>query len=940
MGNNTVKNLERFASMFLDGSLENEGFEITEEVLIKAVNGFVEAVKLMGDVVTESDIESAIRNLETRYAITMDIGLLLKEDNYKKWYHASKVERGTQYWDRFRRYLEEDVALPKMIIDRIDEATEEIMDVLGDPKSESNFQRKGLVIGSVQSGKTSNYIALMNKAVDSGYKVIILLTGTIEKLRQQTQSRVDEGFVGVDSKALRESKKSEIVGVGRYDRNIQVVSFTTTATDFKTNNENVPLRSVNDPVVFVIKKNKSVMEKLRDWLTLKNAESNGKINVPLLLIDDESDNASVNTNSTDEDPTTINNLIRELLRLFARYSYVGFTATPFANIFIDPELDQDAKEDLFPKDFIYLLEQPSNYIGPNEMYKEDGKYHYMIRYNDDMDFVLPLGHKNGAVPSSLPRSLEDAILTFMLGNAIRDLRGSEKKHRSMLIHVSRFISVQKAVHDKVDSFVRDVKAQIKNYILSDEQNNFVDRLKNLFMEEFKHGTDIYDIKVINEEWEDLKKVLYDSVTPIQIRTINSASATKNLNYDEYPDGLRLIAVGGLSLARGLTLEGLMISYFYRNTKMYDTLMQMGRWFGYRDGYDDICRLWTSKESADWYEHIAEATEELRLEIKKMSYQNRKPSEFGLRVRSSADTPLIITARNKMKNTETVKLRRSLNGRVIETAILPSQKKDREYNNEVIEKWLINNKSFLEVENDNLGVKKPTLKNVPKKNVMQLLESVIYPYLNEFSNDSQFLTEIKNHDSKTLERWDIVVATNEESENRIKNKAVFGGITIYPVERQFDFFGSNNYIRVSRSKKRLGSTNYALTGLEKYKYEQIKEEVEKLLHGKVSKKGNKKAPTENMYFNTGIERNPLIIIYPVQLKGNNESNQAEKSYLLSLDSLVTGIAIGIPDIKGVANIEYDYKINKVYQRELIEGTANQDAWDMEYDEYDEEGLSGE
>jgi hypothetical protein len=943
MNKDIVTTIEDFATIMLPKeNLE----EITEEQIKQTVLAIIPMtqMKFGGIDISQMDIDAAIVNLEERYAVTMDTGTLLKEDNYKKWYYNSKADRGTEYWDRYSRYLVNDVNLPQIVINKIDEASEDIMDVLGDPMSKTDFQRKGLIIGSVQSGKTSNYTALINKAADSGYKVIILLTGTIEKLRKQTQGRIDEGFVGMDSRNFNKvNKRNAYLGAGKYNNKKNVVSFTTTEKDFDLKGLNMRLSSVTDPVIFVIKKNKSILEKLHSWLKGKNAnQSTGMIDYPMLLIDDEADNASVNTNDPDKDPTAINNGIRNLLKLFRKYSYVGFTATPFANIFIDPQLNNETNDDLFPKDFIYLLEQPSNYVGPLEMYSAAGQYNYMIRHNDDMENILELKHKNGTKISTLPKSLKTAILLFLLANAVRDLRGQEKKHRSMLIHVSRFISVQKVVQEQVKNYFNFAKEQIKNYALSETEEPFIKELHALFEKEYGkessaiYGEESFNKKKIEEHWADIKQVLYKAISPIQVHTVNSGSASQRMNYDEYEEGLRLIAIGGLSLARGLTLEGLTISYFYRNTKMYDTLMQMGRWFGYRDGYSDLCRLWTSFESAGWYEHIAEATEELRNEIKRMSRENKRPIDFGLRVRSAEDTPLIVTARNKLKHSEQIKLVRQLNGRMIETAILPSKKEEIEANNNFIEQWLVNNNKYIFKDISKLGRQKPTFKDVPKEAIIELLTFVEYPYMNEFSKDSILVNEIKKSSSKIFNKWDVVVATNRTKKD--EKPKVFGEITIYPITRSFDFFGTGHYVRVSRSKKRLGSTDYALAGLTKEQMVLIDNSVKKLLNGQKNKKGGQKNPTQNMYFNTGSPRNPLVVIYPVQLLKSDDLDSEVSRYVDSLDDqLVTGISIGIPDIQGVQSVTYEYVVNKVYQMELIEGSSSQFDWDEEYDEDDVDAL---
>ncbi|EKZ1617801.1 Z1 domain-containing protein [Listeria monocytogenes] len=927
MNNNNIVTLERYAENFIDNSIEMAENGPTEEDIRKAVMTF----KPLVSEATDREIELAISNLEKRYYISMDEGILLRnKDSYKKWYFNSIAENGTCYWDRYKRYLDTDVRMSPKVIEKIEYSADQIMDSLANPKSDISFKRKGLVIGAVQSGKTSNYIALMNKAADSGYKVIILLTGTIEKLRQQTQGRVDEGFIGSDSKAKQFGNKTITIGVGKYAQ-LDVSPFTTTSSDFKVS-EALKIEGQKGPVVFVLKKNKSILEKLEGWLKKHNLNPlTGKIESPMLLIDDEADNASVNTSSEDKNPTAINQSIRNILNLFNQVSYVGFTATPFANIFIDPQLENKNGDDLFPRDFIYLLKQPSNYVGPDEIYREDGLYHFMIRNNDDFGEELPLQHKNGETIDKLPLSLENSIISFFLANAIRDVRGQNTKHRSMLIHVSRYISVQNNVRDHIKEFVNDLIAQIKNYILLDEENQVITQIHSIFEKEF--NDEFYEAlpKTISKNsnrvsWDDVKKMLYKSVRPIQVEVVNSGTAAKKINYDEYPEGLRIIAIGGLSLARGLTLEGLMTSYFYRNTKMYDTLMQMGRWFGYRDGYVDLCRLWISAESADWYAHIAQVTEELKIEINKMAAQNKKPIDFGLKVRSADDAPLIITARNKMRTADKMRLIRSLNGQMVETPLLSAERAKIKVNNSTISDWLIDNQKYDMRNYDDLHLNRPTLKGIPKKEIIDLVQQLELPKLNDIDDVIKIINDI---DNVILETWDVVIASSERDD-----KVKFGPYSISPLTRSFDFFGSSEkFIRMSKSKKRLGATNFATGGLTKKEYEEIKESVNaQRKELGLNKSGNLKAASEYMYFNTGYARKPLLVIYPISLKKSEEGDKIIDEFVDGIDKLVTGIALGIPDIEGYKSITYEYFVNVVCQRELLGVSKDIDEDEDEDEDY--------
>lgn len=235
--------------------------------------------------------------------------------------------------------------------------TDDTLGLHGDPARANSWERRGLVMGDVQSGKTATYTALTCKAADAGYRLIILLTGTLENLRRQTQERLDAGFVGLDSSGLltRERRKIE-VGVGEIDRRRMAMVFTSRLRDFNTilvNQLNLRIRDMAEPILLVVKKNKRILENLENWLRAYNAGESDVIDTPLLLIDDEADNASVNTRSEAQNPTAINERIRALLRLFTRNNYVGFTATPFANIFIDSDTEDEMRgNDLFPRDFI------------------------------------------------------------------------------------------------------------------------------------------------------------------------------------------------------------------------------------------------------------------------------------------------------------------------------------------------------------------------------------------------------------------------------------------------------------------------------------------------------------------------------------------------------------------------------------------------------------
>ena len=254
--------------------------------------------------VTDDEFEDLKRRLKANIVVVMEIGVVIKDDKqpHQSWLPSRRSELDFFFWNRYKKYLEEIKHWNPRVTGNLGRVSDEIVDLLGDPKSENDFQRRGLVLGDVQSGKTANYTAICNKAADTGYRVIIVLAGMMENLRQQTQERLDAEFSGRKSEYFLDPTKKEIrnepVGVGKYGTNKRIASFTSVVKDFDINvlkSNDLSLLSVSDPVVFVVKKNKSILNNLIRWLRNNNIVTGQKIDLPMLLIDDEADNASVNT---------------------------------------------------------------------------------------------------------------------------------------------------------------------------------------------------------------------------------------------------------------------------------------------------------------------------------------------------------------------------------------------------------------------------------------------------------------------------------------------------------------------------------------------------------------------------------------------------------------------------------------------------------------------
>ena len=617
------------------------------------------------DGVDEDAAELLARRLEEKVSVKQTIGSVLTERGHQPWLPAAQERIDPYYWDRYRRHLTQQ-GLPQSVVTTLDVVTDRILGLLQDPLTHGNWDRRGMVVGHVQSGKTANYTGLICKAADAGYKLIVVIAGVHNNLRNQTQRRIDEGFVGRDSARLLSKQDDMFVGVGNFDHRRRPVTFTNTSRDFNkamATGIGLPLQNLTEPAVFVIKKNSSTLLNLIEWLREHSATGGGStIDEPMLLIDDEADNASINIRHGSGEVSRINGQIRELLQIFSRSCYVGYTATPFANIFIDPDTDGEMLgEDLFPRSFIVSLDPPSNYFGASAVFLENWDRH--IRHIDDNDDYLPMRHPQHIAISSLPASLEDALRAFVVARAIRLLRGHERQHSSMLVNASRFMNVQSQLRNEIHARLDALKGSCRIYgALSAEQaleDPEIQALHDVWTREFS-DTEF--------DWKQVQSRLHQAASPITVVEVNSRSSGTLDYIGNQQDGLNVIAVGGFSLSRGLTLEGLTVSYFLRNSMMYDTLMQMGRWFGYRPGYEDLCRVWMPEEAQGWYEHIAESIEELRGELRNMEASNATPADFGLKVRSHPDT-LIVTARNKMGTGAQVVVNLGLSGRLVETHVL-------------------------------------------------------------------------------------------------------------------------------------------------------------------------------------------------------------------------------------------------------------------------------
>ena len=630
----------------------------------------------------DSVIAEAMTEVTTRMG--MGVSLVDMETPHDEEWVSKRDDINWTYSKAYEEYLKGEGWSPA-VVQSLSDVSGKILGHLQDPTSEGSWDRRGLVIGHVQSGKTANYMGVIAKAADTGYKFIIVIAGIHNNLRRQTQERIDEGFVGRSSDP---NNHGASVGVGLEKGYPHPATLTNIHQDFNKNTAAQSGWRINDfakPVIFVIKKNVRTLDSLHTWLKEMNAKGDDRISdVPMLMIDDEADHASINTNREDINPTRTNAMIRRILGLFAKSCYVGYTATPFANIFINPESygDEDTREELFPRDFIYCLDPPSTYFGPEKVFLDDDTTGKILEPITDCEDLLPMTHPNYFEVTDLPPSLYRGIHQFIIARAIRNLLGHENKHCSMMVNVSRFVLVQQSVRNLISVHIKKMREAVKaNYRMPNavaDRNEYMHALRITFFEGYGHcGT----------TWDAVKEKLFTVLDGLRLYMVNSRS-DEVLDYkmhEKEGHGLTAIAIGGLSLSRGLTIEGLCISYMYRNTRMYDTLMQMGRWFGFRPSYERLCRIHLSEDSINWYAHIADASEELRQQIRRMRQANLSPKQFGLYVKAHPDS-LLITAPNKMRSGKPVKVNQNFSARLIESYILPVDSDSNQKNEKLIAEY--------------------------------------------------------------------------------------------------------------------------------------------------------------------------------------------------------------------------------------------------------------
>ncbi len=870
--------------------------------------------------VTDEDAEMLAREIEERIGVSMGLGSTVDASDFEPWLEKVRPEIESAsnpwfYWSRYKKLLFRN-KLPQDVIYGTDQVTDTILARLGNPRDNRPWNRKGMVVGHVQSGKTANYTGLVCKAADAGYRLIIVIAGIHNNLRNQTQGRIDEGFIGRDTGRLAQvgtREKPKLIGVADFDDRFTPVSLTNTIRDFNkataTSNTS-QIASYAVPVVLVIKKNTHTLRNLTEWLREHSANhSSEMVDQPMLLIDDEADNASINVKYGKSEVSRINGQIRELLGLFRRSCYVGYTATPFANIFIDPEHDEAMEEeDLFPRDFIIGLDAPNNYFGPRKVFLDgmpDEEEPFYLRNITDNEDVLPIKHGKDDELVAIPESMMEALRAFLIARAIRDLRGQTDKHASMLVNASRFTRMQGLIRNRLQEVLDTIRDSIRiNASLGERglRDPEIAALRAIWAAEYK------------EEWPDWSEIqaqLLKSIGGARVVEVNSR--VNDLDYSTSGNrGLTVIAVGGFSLSRGLTLEGLTVSYFLRNSMMYDTLMQMGRWFGYRGGYENLCRIWMPPQAIGWYAHIAEATEELHEELRRMQRNRATPLEFGLAVRSHPAS-LLVTARNKLGSGEKhVKI--GLSNGYVETHKLHN-------NPEALESNRVAARDFLTTLRDD-GYDPDTTRDTGGYLLRDVDVARVDEFLLRFRNARESVgttieplrqyIDDRAHDE--LDRWDVFIAS--VSEKQETNEML--GWPIGPATRSVGVEHlEDGILSISGRRARVASRGVEKTGLSP-------EEASKAESDFLARTGNvgKRNFPDHIYRE---KRNkPLLVLFllAVRLPDNAETPEPVVNLLPREPVVAFGISFPVssrPDEK------VEYVMNTTMLRELFgEEDLDEDA----------------
>ena len=796
-------------------------------------------------------------------------------------------------WQKYKKYLLEEQGFLREDVKAIESSSLKILKRLNSDTKGTAI--KGLVVGNVQSGKTANMAALMSMAADYGWNMFIVLSGTIENLRVQTLERLIGDL-------NRDGCNLTWTGISRPSKKCSI--------EDKAQSQSFEPGSANRYLTVCLK-NSTRLRNLLQWL---HEDEKSAAMMKIMVIDDESDQAGINTKNVDkEEKTKISELITNLVAnrnekgeetetKFAAMNYIGYTATPYANV-----LNEAGEDSLYPRDFISTLQVSKTYFGPQQIFgdRNDGTYPGLdiVREVSQPD-LQKIKDIHAGIENELPDSMSDAICWFLCCVAAQRYNGY-KKPVSMLVHTSQMQKHHEQIHRQLKKwFKRDNESIIQSCrkIWEEECNQFTkeDLLRD-YPEFAKPANEINDYPPFDDIEHYLREMLQIGTTNIKLSDEGTFNYSKGLHIcvddsknkgikDDgthmrlvYPDknakldyASAFIVIGGATLSRGLTIEGLVSTYFLRSSKQGDTLMQMGRWFGYRRGYELLQRLWITDSALNQFEFLSDMDSELRAYIAQMELFNKSPKDYAVVIKQSPSTRLLrISAKNKMQSAVPTEMNysgmHSQTDKFIEAA-------DVLKNNYAITERFVESLGPGVRGNGKLGSNSWIWRGIPFDYIYDNLLSRyrFHEKLMAFSDLEAIKTWIKQFtDEQKLDKWNIVLFGLDRGK-----ETVFAGHNIHKVQRTRKFIRDNTI--------NLGVLTDPKEKVADVEYDRLSEAGRKMYDN------YRTDQAQNIRIDGGLEITPSMVIYVVD-KDSKVSVKKENSKRHDLNAAedVIGISLNIP-----------------------------------------------
>jgi len=863
-----------------------------------------------------------IDNLVLQRCSAVDLSAVF-ETKHEKWVEKENIT--FQYWDRYELYLTIEKHRSMKMICEIRDSTLNILDHCGNPRSSKDFDIRGLVIGDIQSGKTANYTGLINRAFDAGYKFIIVLAGTTNDLRAQTQKRLDKEVLGCETKPNCQKGVAIGVGLPKFNDDFPSKFSFFCLTDSSEDGDMRRFRSTvgiggETPTIAIIKKNVNALENIIDFIQNNSAVKNTldkKLQCPIMIIDDEADLASINTSSSEniDEATTINRLIRTIMNLSKKVSYVGYTATPFANVFIPSyNAKNEEDKDIFPKDFIIALHTPDDYDGVEKYFSIDG--------NDEKEPVSDLYYKitdkeiiktydvfsksnksiSATAPKQLPDSLHTALKFFLLSSGVKVSRNI-REHNSMLIHIDSHINYNKCLTPLVQEEFETIVSSFR--FDRETRLEFRELWENYFKKISKNRLG----ECFVDTWEKIEKGIeecifwFDENRANVVKLLNGGSSDV-IDYDASNHGMHII-IGGNKLSRGLTLEGLIISYYYRNSRAYDTLLQMGRWFGYKNNWLDLCRVFTTPKIYNDFINTSLALESFKKDIIEMNDLSYTPMQFGQKVKTSPK--LLPTAITKLKHAEKGVL--SFSGVLQQT--LNYDPNINEYNRKSTSIFF---ESLAKKYPYDIDKKTIIFRNVPVNDLLKYLES----YKESEDNGTNLRISValwvryikKLIINNELLYWTIVLSSLNESKYNGTDSDQIGPFNIFKSSRSRNVFSEDDGLYHIRVLTNPADFNEFFTE---------NDPLKKLIKSYNPVK-NRNDVLEAKVRNSFSSDKGLISIYDFDYREHSDTKESGQV----IGSGIIGLGLWFPISKDESNSNIEYYFNDVYVRRQKEDYEEEKA----------------